>query len=103
MTTPDVTAIKNYLLNLQDNICGSITELDGGTNFSEDNWQRPQGGGGRTRVIQLGNHFDSAGVNFSHVMGDNLPASATAHRPELAGRNFTALGISLVFRIINFS
>ena len=96
MTTPDITAVKDYLLNLQDRICGELAEEDGAEQFKEDAWTRPQGGGGRSRVLSEGGVFEQAGVNFSHVHGDTLPASATAHRPELAGRNFQALGVSLV-------
>ena len=92
---PDIQAVKNYLLGLQDNICSGLADLDGGT-FTEDSWEREQGGGGRSRVLEEGSVFEKAGVNFSHVHGDRLPASATAARPELAGRSFEALGVSLV-------
>lgn len=88
-------AIKTYLLNLQDTIC-SILEREDGNKFTEDNWQRPGGGGGRTRVLENGNVVERGGVNFSHVYGENLPPSATTQRPELAGRTFEALGVSLV-------
>ncbi len=96
MTTPDITAVKDYLLGLQDSICQALEEEDGGQRFIEDSWQREAGGGGRSRVLAEGQVFEQAGVNFSHVFGANLPPSATAHRPELAGRNFQALGVSLV-------
>ncbi|MEX0615149.1 MAG: oxygen-dependent coproporphyrinogen oxidase, partial [Methylophaga sp.] len=69
---------------------------DGQGKFIEDAWQRDAGGGGRTRLLTDGTVIEQGGVNFSEVFGDNLPASATAARPELAGRNFTALGVSLV-------
>ena len=62
----------------------------------QDEWQREQGGGGRSRVLREGRIFEQAGVNFSHVFGTKMPASATAHRPELAGRSFEAMGVSLV-------
>lgn len=88
--------IKTYLLNLQDSICNTLQELDGKAKFIEDAWERPAGGGGITRVITNGQVFEKGGVNFSHVYGENLPKTATAHRPELAGRRFTALGVSLV-------
>ncbi|MGD9000376.1 MAG: oxygen-dependent coproporphyrinogen oxidase [Granulosicoccaceae bacterium] len=81
---------------MQDRICTAIEEEDGGVRFAEDNWQREQGGGGRTRVLTNGKVFEQAGINFSHVFGDSLPASATAQRPELAGRSFQAMGVSLV-------
>ncbi len=96
MITPDIDAVKAYLLGLQERICTGLEQEDTGAVFTEDNWQRDAGGGGRTRVLTNGKVFEQAGVNFSHVFGDNLPASATAHRPELAGRHFQALGVSLV-------
>jgi coproporphyrinogen III oxidase len=96
MSTPDIQAVKDYLLALQDNICTQLEAVDGKTQFFEETWQRAEGGGGRSRVMTEGNIFEQAGVNFSHVFGDNMPASATAHRPELAGHNFQALGVSLV-------
>ncbi|MFL0798710.1 MAG: oxygen-dependent coproporphyrinogen oxidase [Cellvibrionaceae bacterium] len=92
----DIEAVKQYLLQLQDNICNALAEEDGGATFDEDSWDRPGGGGGRTRVITDGNVIEKGGVNFSHVFGDALPPSASAHRPELAGRSFQAMGVSLV-------
>ena len=92
----DIQAIKNYLLDLQDRICAAIEREDAKEKFREDTWQRAEGGGGRSRVLAEGAVFEQAGVNFSHVFGTDLPASATAHRPELAGRSFQALGVSLV-------
>lgn len=91
----DITAVKNYLTGLQQTIVGQLAALDGGT-FLRDEWQRPQGGGGITRLIEDGTLFERGGVGFSHVFGDNLPPSASATRPELAGRSFQALGVSLV-------
>ncbi len=96
MDRPDIDAVKDYLLDLQERICRALSEEDGEERFREDRWERPQGGGGRTRVLAEGAVFEQAGVNFSHVFGEALPASATAHRPELAGRRFQALGVSLV-------
>jgi len=96
MSVPDKAAVKAYLLDLQDRICAALEQADGGAHFFEDSWQRPQGGGGRTRVIKDGALIEKGGVNFSHVFGDGLPGSATAHRPELAGRGFEAMGVSLV-------
>lgn len=96
MSQPDISAIKAYFLDLQDRICAGLEASDGKATFSEDSWDRPAGGGGRTRVITDGAVFEKGGVNFSHVFGDNMPASATAHRPELAGRSFQAMGVSLV-------
>lgn len=96
MTTAiDIDAVKRYLLNLQDQICASLSQEDG-TEFMEDAWQREEGGGGRTRVLSQGQVFEQAGVNFSHVFGNELPAAASARRPELAGRRFQAMGVSLV-------
>ncbi|MBI3773696.1 MAG: oxygen-dependent coproporphyrinogen oxidase [Gammaproteobacteria bacterium] len=96
MSSPNVNAVKDYLLGMQQEICRQLEEEDGGARFIEDAWEREQGGGGRTRVLTDGAVFEQAGVNFSHVFGNKLPASATAHRPELAGRNFQAMGVSLV-------
>ncbi len=91
-----VELVKSYLLELQDHICNGLQSEDGGGRFKEDLWNRESGGGGRTRVLEQGDVFEQAGVNFSHVSGDRLPPSATAARPQLAGRDFQALGISLV-------
>jgi len=85
-----------YLTGLQDSICARIEAIDG-CSFKQDEWQREQGGGGRSRVLKQGNIFEQAGVGFSHVHGEQLPKSATAHRPELEGRDFNACGVSLVF------
>ena len=96
MSTPDVQAVSSYLLGLQDRICQALEQVDQQNIFREDQWTREEGGGGRSRVMEEGAVFEKAGINFSHVHGHQLPASATAHRPELAGRNFEALGVSLV-------
>lgn len=93
---PNVERVKEFLLDLQDRICQSLEQEDGKEKFVTDEWQREAGGGGRSRVMANGAVFEQAGINFSHVFGDNMPASATAHRPELAGRNFQAMGVSLV-------
>jgi coproporphyrinogen III oxidase len=90
-----IQMVKSYLLGLQNHLCAALEALDGGA-FLEDSWVRPQGGGGITRTLSQGKVFEKAGVNFSHVNGQQLPPSASASRPELAGRNFTALGLSLV-------
>jgi coproporphyrinogen III oxidase len=92
---PNAQLVKTFLLQLQDEICQKLAAADG-AEFQEDNWQREAGGGGRSRVLRNGGIFEQAGVNFSHVHGDAMPASATAHRPELAGRSFEAMGVSLV-------
>lgn len=97
MSQPDPHAVKKYLLSLQKSICDGIAAEDGQADFIIDEWQRETGGGGGiTRVLSNGAVFEQAGVNFSHVTGGQLPASATAHRPELAGREFEAMGVSLV-------
>ena len=96
MSQVDIAAVKQYLLALQDRICEELAAEDGSANFVEDAWERPGGGGGRSRVISNGAVFEQGGVNFSHVFGDTLPPSATAQRPELAGRSFQAMGVSLV-------
>lgn len=96
MSHVDVDAVKQYLLNLQNSICDTLAGVDGEQKFVEDSWDRPEGGSGITRVISNGAVFEKGGVNFSHVFGENMPASATANRPELAGRSFEAMGVSLV-------
>lgn len=100
MSQIDKQAVKTFLLSLQDSICQELEQADGHAKFVEDAWQREPGeklgGGGRTRVMKGGHVFEQGGVNFSHVQGRQMPASATAHRPELAGRKFEAMGVSLV-------
>ena len=91
----DIQAVKDYLLGLQDSICSELSDLDG-SEFATDAWKRPEGGGGRSRVLADGALIEKGGVNFSHVQGASMPGSATAHRPELAGRSFQAMGVSLV-------
>lgn len=93
---PDVAAVRAYLLSLQDRICAALEAEDGTARFRTDEWTRPEGGGGRTRVLADGPVLEKAGVAFSHVRGTKLPPSATAHRPELAGKPWEALGVSLV-------
>ena len=96
MTEINIDIVKKYLLSLQDTICDALSEEDGKEKFIEDAWDREQGGGGRTRVLTNGAVFEQAGVNFSHVYGNQLPKSATSARPELEGRDFQAVGVSLV-------
>jgi len=88
--------VKSYLMSLQDAICQQLAQADGEQSFQEDSWDRPGGGGGRSRIIKNGAVFEQGGVGFSHVYGEKMPASATAHRPELEGRDFNACGVSLV-------
>ncbi|HEY5929828.1 MAG TPA: oxygen-dependent coproporphyrinogen oxidase [Burkholderiales bacterium] len=92
----DTQAIKDYLTDLQNWIVGKL-ELQDGQSFRRDSWQRPEGGGGISCLIEEGGLFERGGVNFSHVTGNSLPPSASASRPELAGRTFEAMGVSLVF------
>ncbi len=92
----DVAAVKSYLMDLQERISSVLAAADGTAAFSQDEWQRPGGGGGRSRIIEKGAVLEKGGVGFSHVFGDGMPPSATAHRPELAGRSFQAMGVSLV-------
>ncbi|AMO54306.1 coproporphyrinogen III oxidase [Endozoicomonas montiporae] len=96
MTKIKTEQVKNYLLSLQDAICAALEEQDGERVFSEESWEYHGGGGGRARVLEGGHVFEKAGVNFSFVKGERLPASATAKRPELEGRSFQAMGVSLV-------
>ncbi len=88
-------AVKNHLLGLQANIVAALEAIDG-VRFREDRWTRPEGGGGASRIIEEGKVFERGGVNFSHVQGAGLPPSASASRPELAGRSYEAMGVSLV-------
>jgi coproporphyrinogen III oxidase len=88
-------AVRDYFTRLQERIVAALEALDGGT-FRSDAWQRPEGGGGVTRILEDGALFERAGVGFSHVSGAQLPASASAARPQLAGRSFEAMGVSLV-------
>lgn len=92
----DVAAVRNYLMDLQDRICNALEQADGQGAFAEELWERPAGGGGRSRILEKGALLEKGGVGFSHVFGDGMPPSATAHRPELAGRRFQAMGVSLV-------
>ncbi len=91
-----IEEVKTYLLSLQNRICAELETLDGEAVFLRDAWERDGGGGGESRVLSGGKVFEQAGVNFSHVFGDKLPPSATKARPELAGRGFEAVGVSLV-------
>ncbi|HYH46535.1 MAG TPA: coproporphyrinogen III oxidase, partial [Thermoanaerobaculia bacterium] len=102
MSAIDVSAVRAYLLDLQDRICAALEAkeaeeaVEAPAAFREDAWERPGGGGGRSRVLAGGSLLEQGGVGFSHVYGDGLPAAATEKRPELAGRGFEALGVSLV-------
>jgi coproporphyrinogen III oxidase len=96
-SSPDTAAVIAYLKGLHDRITEAIEAVDGGAVFRRDTWQRPEGGGGESRVLADGRIFEQAGIGYSHVMGDRLPPSATQQRPQLAGARFVATGLSLVF------
>lgn len=96
MSSINLNTLEQRFMTLQDHICKHLEQADGKEVFVEESWQRPAGGGGRTRVIANGSVFEKGGVNFSHVFGHQLPPSATQHRPELAGLPFHGLGVSLV-------
>lgn len=93
----EILSIKEYLIGLQQKLCSAVEEYEPTARFRQDHWERAAGGGGLTCVLQEGALFESAGINFSHVTGQAMPVSASSHRPELAGRSFEALGVSLVF------
>ena len=99
-TQADLQAIRDYLIDLQDRIVAGLESQEDGTRFLHDDWKRPPGdhlnGEGRGRILEDGSTFERAGINFSHVTGNKLPPSATAHRPDLAGGSFEAMGVSLV-------
>lgn len=96
ITPADIDAVERWLRQLQDAICTALIAFEPGAAFQEDAWTREEGGGGRTRVLAEGTTFERAGVNFSNVSGAALPAAASARRPELAGRSFRAMGVSVV-------
>ena len=96
----DITAVKSYFTTLQREIVARLAGIDGSA-FRRDEWVRPEGGGGVTQLLEEGGVFERAGVNFSHVIGASLPPSASASRPELAGRSFQAMGVSLVLHPCN--
>ena len=96
MNSDTIAKVKDYLTNLQNRICAALEGEEPEARFIEDLWERPEGGGGRTRVLANGQVLEQGGVNFSAVSGFSLPPSATAKRPELANRQFQAMGVSLV-------
>ncbi len=100
-TAYDADAVLDYLRSLQDRICNELERLDGHARFRHDRWERAEGGGGESRVLRGGAVFEQAGVNFSHVMGQKLPPSASAQRPELADARWVAAGVSLVIHPLN--
>ncbi len=100
-TAPDAVAVERYLRGLQARICTEFEQLDGAQKFLHDRWIRDEGGGGESRVLADGGVFERAGVNFSDIRGTRLPPAATAARPELAGRSYRAMGVSLVLHPLN--
>ncbi len=96
----NITLVKEFLIGLQDQIIKNLEQIDG-KYFKREKWERSEGGGGLSCVMEKGNVFERGGVNYSHVFGMGLPASATAARPELTGRSFEAMGVSLVLHPYN--
>ncbi|MFT5112235.1 MAG: coproporphyrinogen III oxidase [Parasphingorhabdus sp.] len=97
----DTHSVIDYFRSLQDEICSALSTCDGSQDFLEEKWQHDNGGGGRSRVISDGTVIEQGGVNFSHVRGNALPNSASAGRPDLAGKPFEATGVSLVIHPLN--
>lgn len=97
----DKQAVRHYLLQLQESICQALLSRDQQVHYLKDEWQRPQGGGGESRVFTEGAVFEKAGVNFSHILGESLPASASQRRDDMAGRRYEAMGVSLVIHPLN--
>lgn len=101
MNIPDINAVKAFLLTLQDKLCQQLEHVDNNAKFAEQNWQHKPKGGGRSRILKHGTIFEQAGINFSHISGEQLPASASENRPLLAGRRYQAMGVSLVTHPLN--
>ncbi|SVD98911.1 uncharacterized protein METZ01_LOCUS451765, partial [marine metagenome] len=101
MDMPDPESVKAYLLDLQERIMDALLDIDPKALTRQDTWTRDAGGGGISRLLEDGLVFEKGGVNFSDVHGENLPPSATAERPELAGADFRAMGVSVVFHPLN--
>jgi len=94
--SPNISSIEQWLISFQDSVCDSLEGRDGSAKFIEDKWERTGFGFGRTKIMSQGAVFEQAGVNFSSVKGEALPPAATAKRPELVGRSFRAMGVSIV-------
>ncbi len=101
MSAIETEEVRKFLIDLQSRICSNLESLDPAADFQTDRWDREKGGFGISRVISDGAVFEKGGVNFSHVFGDAMPASATATRPDLAGRAWQAMGVSLVIHPLN--
>jgi len=91
-----IKEVSTYFQSLQNRLCEMLEKEDAHTLFKEDHWAYPSGGGGQSRVLENGSIIEKAGVNFSHIIGDRLPAASTNHRPELVDNAFQALGVSIV-------
>ncbi len=92
-----IDLVKKYLIELQQSICSEVELIEGGAKFAQDSWTRDdKRGSGLTNILSNGNIFEKGGINYSIITGDKMPKSATALRPELEGRKYTALGVSLV-------
>lgn len=97
MHSRSADSVEAYLRNLQESLCSAFeAEENGQARFQEDRWERPEGGGGVSRVLSDGSVFERGGINFSRIQGTSLPPSAIAHRPQLAGQPYTVMGLSLV-------
>jgi coproporphyrinogen III oxidase len=96
VTDVEIKGVEDWLRGLHDTLTQELERLDGGQSFRVDEWDREGGGGGNSRILEDGSLFEKAGINFSLVHGNELPPTATASRPELAGRSFRAMGVSLV-------
>ena len=101
MSSGQLESVLAHFRELQDRVCDALEGADRPARFEIDDWQRPEGGGGRSRVLHDGAVFERAGVNFSHVHGPGLPSAATANRPALEGRSFQAVGVSVVVHPCN--
>ena len=102
MNAPDIDDVAEFLETVQNQVCDALERAEGGgVRFRHDHWQREGGGGGHSRVLENGAVIERAGVNFSRVSGDQLPASASARRPHLAGRSFEAIGVSVIVHPLN--
>lgn len=97
----DKTAVREYLRQLQEQVCAALQAADPDAELKAEQWQRPQGGGGDSRVFSSGKVIEKAGVNFSSIQGESLPATATQRRDDLAGRSYEAMGVSLVIHPLN--
>uniref|UniRef100_UPI00286DC15C coproporphyrinogen III oxidase n=1 Tax=Chamaesiphon sp. VAR_69_metabat_338 TaxID=2964704 RepID=UPI00286DC15C len=88
--------LVQFMRDFQDSVCQGLEAVDGGGKFEEESWDRPEGGGGRSRVMKEGNVFEQGGVNFSEVWGEHLPPSILNQRPDAAGHKWFATGTSMV-------